>query len=150
MSAWIYWIIVTAVLLILELATGTIAALCAAAGCVLAAITAIIGLSVEFQFLAFVVGLILAFIFLAPLVNRYRKKNPLGKGAYNSNMEAMVGKEGVLDRAIPGKPGHFGHMKLDGANWQVRSENGQPIAAGTPVRIVNYDSIILIVKEITA
>ena len=148
MAAWIYWLIISAVLLIVELASGTVGALCAGVGCFLAAVVSMFGVGFEWQLFTFLVGLVLAFIFLAPLVNRYRKRNPLGKGEYNSNMDALIGREGVLDSSASEEPGRFGRMSLDGASWQVKSDSGLPIPSGTAVKVVNYDSIILIVKPL--
>ena len=145
MSLWIIWLIATAVLLIIELLTGLVATFCVAVGCLFAFVAALAGFGMEVQLGALVAGVILAFIFLVPFINRIRKSKKSQRPAYNSNMEALVGREGFLSREIPADGG-LGRLRIDGDDWQVRSSDGSPLPHGAKVRVTGYDSIILTVK----
>ncbi len=147
MSLWIVWLIATAVLLVIELITGLVATFCVAVGCLFAFVVAFVGFGVETQLGALVIGVILAFVFLVPFFNRLRKGKKNGRPDYNSNMEALIGREGFINRAIPAD-GALGRMRIDGDDWQVRSSSGAAIPHGTKVRVTGYNSIILTVKPV--
>ena len=147
MSLWIIWLIATAVLLVIELLTGLVATFCVAVGCLIAFCFALAGFGIETQLGAMVVGVILAFIFLVPFINRIHKGKKQSRPVYNSNMEALIGREGILNREIPADGG-LGRLRIDGDDWQVRSRDGEPVAHGTKVRVTGYDSIILTVKPV--
>ena len=136
MSLWIIWLIATAVLLVIELLTGLVATFCVAVGCLMAFVAALVGFGIEVQLGALVVGVILAF----------KGKKP-HRPDYNSNMDALIGREGFLSREIPADGG-LGRLRIDGDDWQVRSNDGSSIAHGTKVRVTGYDSIILTVKPV--
>ncbi len=144
-SLWIMWLIGAALLLVIELLTGWIATFCVGVGCIVASAMDLSGCSFQWQLIGVVVGVILAFIFLAPFVNRLRKARA-HREAYNSNMDALIGREVAVEAAIPDNA--LGRVRIDGDSWQARSHNGEAIESGTSVKVTGYDSIILIVKPI--
>ena len=93
MSLWIIWLIATAVLLVIELLTGLVATFCVAVGCLIAFCFALAGFGIETQLGAMVVGVILAFIFLVPFINRFPRDTKLyqlmttkpGEGVFGGN-----------------------------------------------------------------
>lgn len=145
MVTWVMWLIAAALLLVLELLTGWIATFCVGVGCLVAAVMDIAGCSLQWQLAGVVTGVILAFIFLAPFVNRLRKSRP-HREAYNSNMDALIGREIQIEKSIP--LNGLGRVRIDGDSWQARSSHGEAIDYGTTVKVTGYDSIILIVKPI--
>lgn len=144
MTAWIIWLILCGALLLLELLTASLAALCGASGCVAAFLFAVFGASVEAQLMAAAVGTILALIFLSPQVNRYRSRHRKDSPAMNTNMDALIGRTATLSRDITADAP--GRVRIDGDNWQARSASGAPLPKGTMVKVTGYDSIILTVK----
>jgi len=147
MTLWIIWLIAGAALLVIELLSGAVAALCVATGCLAAAIAAIAGAGIEMQFAAMAAGVILAFVFIAPIVNRMRRRKAAHREEYNSNMKALIGREAIMTKPYENEA-EPGRARIDGDNWQVRSHDGDPIARGIRVSVIGYDSIILIVKPI--
>lgn len=147
MTLWIVWLIAVAVLLVVELLTGLVASFCLAFGCLLAFVAALAGWGIEVQLVALVAGVIIAFIFLVPFVNRIKKSRRPHRLEYNSNMDALIGREGVLSQAIEAD-GNPGRLRIDGDYWQARSTDGSPLPEGTRVRVTGYDSIILVVKAV--
>lgn len=145
MSLWVIWLIATALLLVLELITGWIATFCVGIGCLIASVMDLLGCSLQTQLVGVVIGVILAFIFLAPFVNRIRQSHR-HREAYNSNMDALIGREAPVEMTIGQNA--LGRVRIDGDSWQARSTNGEEILSDTMVRVTGYDSIILIVKPL--
>lgn len=144
----IIWLVAAAVLVVLELITGMVASFCMAIGCVAAMIVSYITPDVKVQLLAFAIGTILSFIFLAPVIRKWQKnkgdKNP---ATQNSNMDALIGRIVTVIQTIPAD-GDLGRIKIDGDNWQARSVKGEEIEEGTKVKVVSYDSIIIEVEKV--
>ena len=147
MSLWIVYLIAAAVLMIIELLTGFVATFCVAIGCVIAAVLDFMGLSIEAQLVGLAVGVIVAFILFAPLINHLRKKHNVHREEYNSNMNALIGREVFVPQSIPGGGG-VGRVTVDGDSWQAVSNSGDAIESGVRVRVTGYDSIILTVKPV--
>lgn len=150
MALWIIWLIAGAVLLIIELLSGIVATLCMAVGCIAASILALAGFGVEIQLAGMAAGVILAFVFLAPLINRMRKRKSPDREEYNSNMNALIGRDAIMTKPFESDSSEPGRARIDGDNWQVRSHNGSSLGHGEKVRVIGYDSIILIVKPVTS
>ena len=66
---------------------------------------------------------------------------------YKSNVDAMVGRIAEVSEEINNEK-NKGLVLLDGDVWQARSHNNEVITKGTPVEIVQINSIILIVKKV--
>jgi len=145
MELWIIWLIVAAVFLIIELLSNVVATLCMAVGCIVAAVLALIGFGVVGQVMGLVVGVILSFVFIAPLVNRMHRRRRKHSETYNSNMNALIGRTAVVTKPFR-SDSEPGRARVDGDNWQIRSENGAPIDCDTTVTVVGYDSIVLVVR----
>lgn len=143
MTAWILWLILCGALLLLELFTASLAALCGACGCLAAFFFAVFGGSVDAQLIAAAVGTVASLVFLMPLVNRYRSMRKKDTPAFNTNMEALIGRTAPLMRDITLE--NPGRVRIDGDNWQARSASGKPLEKGTMVKVTGYDSIILLV-----
>lgn len=146
MNMWAIWLLSAAILLIIELLSNIVATLCLAVGCICALIPALCGASIGWQLAALVAGSILAFIFLAPVLNRLHLRKRQARH-YNSNMEALIGRTEPVKKYI-GPDGALGRVRIDGDYWQAKSKDGRAIEEGTLVRVVSYDSIILTVEPV--
>lgn len=60
-SSWLLWLIIAAILIIIELLTSMIATFCLAAGCLIAMVCALLGW-VEAQLIGAIIGTVIAFI----------------------------------------------------------------------------------------
>ena len=90
------------------------------------------------QLLLFVVVLGLSLAFLRP-----RLLARLNGPGVPSRTEALIGREGVVTHDIDATVG-AGRVNVIGQDWAARAV--QPIPAGTRVRVVGADGIILEVK----
>lgn len=147
LDLWILWLIAAGILLVIELLTSLVATLCVAIGCIGAAIVALAGATLGWQLGVMAAGIVLAFAFVAPWINRiHNRRQNAHSDNYNSNMEALIGRETTVDcEIVSGRPGR---VRVDGDSWQAVSTDGQPIGAGCRVRITGYDSIILKVEKL--
>lgn len=60
-SSWFLWLIIAAILIIIELLTSMIATFCLAAGCLIAMVCALLG-GIEAQLIVAIIGTVIAFI----------------------------------------------------------------------------------------
>ncbi|MDE6198574.1 MAG: NfeD family protein [Muribaculaceae bacterium] len=145
MTPWLIWLISAIVMLVIEVFTGTVAALCLAVGCVLALIPAAVGAEVVMQFVVASAGAVVAFLVLSPVVRKY-KLNKATRRDERSNMDAIIGRTGIVTEPIyPG--GRQGRVKVDGDNWLAEAEAEYcPIQKGDSVEVVSYESIVIKVR----
>ena len=87
----------------------------------------------------------LSLLFIRPSALKYLHRNADDR---LSNADALMGREGRVSQDIAA--GAHGRVAIDGDDWKAVSADGQPIAKGTAVRVVDRDSIILTVQPISA
>ena len=144
MSPLTLWFVVACVLYIVEIVTSGFVILGFAIGATLSAITAWIGGGTEVQIGAFIVGALLFFFFIRPvLMRRWKERHArLPK----TNAEALIGRKGKVTEAIDADA-HTGRVQIDGDNLMARSADGETIPANAHVTVNGLDSTILIVKR---
>lgn len=145
MDSWLIWLIITALLILVELLTSFIATFCLAVGALLAMVASLLGGGLEWQLGALVLGTVLAFIFFAPFIRRLQSRRGKSDDRGVSNMDALRGRVAEVVEAIP-SDGSCGRVRVDGDRWQARSVDGCAFSVGDKVRVVGYDSIILDVE----
>lgn len=143
-SNWLFWLILAALMTVIELLTNTFAFFCLVGGCLVALIVEILGFGLEAQLLGAAIGSVVAFIAFLPLMRKHRAEQQSGTSP--SNMDALIGRTTVVVQPV--EAGKMGRAKIDGDNWQIRSADNSAINAGEQVRVVGYDSIILTVERI--
>jgi membrane protein implicated in regulation of membrane protease activity len=101
-----------------------------AAGALVAAVLAFAGVGVGFEWVAFVGVSAGAFAALRPIARRLDQGGPAaGIGA-----NRLIGETAIVLDSIG--PGDLGLIRVDREEWRAESLDGSPIAAGTPVRVV--------------
>lgn len=147
---WIIWLIACGILLITEVLTQMLWALCLAVGCLLGFAGDLCGASPVWQFVLFIVGALLSYVLLVPLFQRWHALQVDRKGkAARTGMDALLGRHAVLaDEITAERPGRG---RIDGDSWQMVSDDKAvpAIPRGTEVVITGYDSIILYVRPVT-
>lgn len=113
-------------------------------GAVLGSFAAGLNLSLEWQIVFFSAGTLLSFFLIRPAMKKYAYRRSDG---FKTNIDAMVGRQATVTEEISNE-NNRGRVSLDGDIWQARSQSNEVIPAGTPVEIVQLNSIILIVKKI--
>ena len=142
---WHVWLIVALVFFILEIFTTGIAVICFSFGAVGSCIAALCGANLTWRVIVFAIVTLVSFIFIRPmLIKLFYKK---GKNEVKTNMEALIGRKGIVSEAIDPVTGS-GRVKVDGDDWKAVSVNDQPIELGARVEILKLDSVIVTVKKI--
>lgn len=140
MDGWLIWIIIALVLLVVELMTTAVAALCLMIGCIAAAVPAFFDASLWWQTAAFVVASLLSFVFIRPVIMNHLMKGK--SGGRKSGVQALIGREATVVEAIDAKKG-TGRVAIDGDDWKAVSD--MVIDKGQKVIVKSIDSIILTV-----
>ena len=135
---WTVWAVVAMLCLIMEMSSGDFYVTCFGIGAVAALVVSLPGMPFWTQVVAFAVFSVLSIYFLRPrlvaLLNR-------STGHRLSNADAIIGRIGEVSETI--KAGGYGRVKLDGDDWKAEADSAADIPAGTKVRIVGRDSIIV-------
>jgi membrane protein implicated in regulation of membrane protease activity len=129
------WIVVAIVAAIVEVSIPHFGVVFVSVGAVAAAIAAALGLGFPAQVVVFLVGLGLSFGLLRP-----RLMARMGGRGIPSRTEALIGREGLVTHDIETTVG-AGRVNVGGEDWAARS--AQPLPAGTRIRVVAADGIVL-------
>ncbi len=144
MLPYYYWLIATAFLVILELVTAGFGVICFAIGTLIAAILAYFELGLEFQISAFIVGSILALVFIRPFALKWLNRHSNEQVA--TNADAIIGRKAIVSETIDAVKG-TGYVKIDGDQWKAVSADGSVIEAGGEVTVISRESIVLTVNR---
>lgn len=138
------WLIAAIVLFILEIITPGFVLANFGVAAIGAAIAGWLGGSLEIQTITFIVVCLLSFITVRPLLRRtiIQHGNGIATG-----IDALPGKLARVTESIPGGI-EAGRVQIDGDSWRALSDNGQPLALGSTVRVVRADSNTLIVQSV--
>ena len=136
----IIWLILTAVFLLAEAATVTVVSLWFAAGALAAMAMALAGGSLWLQALVFLVVSAMALTALRPLVRKY-----LTPKLTATNIDSVIGAECMVTMSIDNIAA-AGQVKLNGMEWTARSSSGEPIKAGTKVRVDRIEGVKVFVS----
>ncbi len=141
-NAWLAWVLIAILCLIIELGSGDLFVICFAVGAVFASAASAIGLGLVPQIIVFAVASFLCIYFIRPAAKRWLHRNDENRP---SNADALMGRTGRVSEAIVA--GGYGRVAIDGDDWNALSADGRAIAEGATVRVVGRDSIILTVEE---
>ena len=145
LSLWLVWLLAAALLIVIEIFTTSAVALCIAIGAIAGFVAGNAGGGPAVQLTLFVVLTVAAFLAIPPLMRRYGRIHQPAEGD-RSNMDAIIGRTAILHHEL--SPGHLSRIRIDGDNWQARSDTDRTIPAGTTVKVTAYNSIILTVTPI--
>ena len=148
MTIWIIWLIVAAVLVIIEVMTQMVWTLCLAVGCLGALVASLCDAGPVAQAATLAVTAVAAYIVLMPYMRRWHHRVTEREGRrLSTGMDALVGQEATVIKSI--EPGRLGRVKAYGDYWQARARDGhESFRVGDRVRIHSYDSIILTVESV--
>jgi membrane protein implicated in regulation of membrane protease activity len=129
------WLAIAFVAAILEVSIPHFGSAFVSAGAIAAAAAAYLGASVPLQIGTFVVVLMVSLIALrSTLVGK------LGGRGVPSRTDTLIGRHGIVTHEIDPTIG-AGRVNVSGEDWAARS--AQSVAAGTRVRVIAADGIVL-------
>lgn len=113
-----------------------------AAGSLAALIAALLGAPLGLQIALFVIVSLLCLLAIRPLAKKY-----LTPRIQATNADRVIGTEGRVTEDIDNIQGK-GTVTIGGAVWTARSQNGDPIPAGTLVRILRIEGVKVYVEQV--
>lgn len=134
------WLIILVLLVIGELMTLGLTTIWFSAGALAAILVAIPGGPVWLQILVFAVVSLVLLYFTRPIAMKYFNKNRT-----KTNVESMIGREGVVKKEIDNLGGK-GQVLVGGMEWTARSAGSNGIPEGTVVVIRAVSGVKLIVE----
>ena len=138
----IIWLVLMVVFLIAEAVTVATISLWFAAGALVALLVSLLGLQVWLQVVLFLLvsGVLLAC--LRPMVKRHFTPK-----LTRTNVDAIVGTRGMVTAEIDNVCA-AGQVKLNGMEWTARSTSGEPISAGTIVKVDRIEGVKAFVSPV--
>jgi membrane protein implicated in regulation of membrane protease activity len=134
------WIALAIVAAILEVSIPHFGVVFVGVAAIAAALGAFFGLSLVGQLAIFVVVLAVSLMVLRP-----RLIKQLDAPGVPSRVQSLIGRDGVVTHDIEQTVG-AGRVNVGGEDWAARAN--QPIAAGTRIRVVGADGIVLEVSAV--
>lgn len=106
-----------------------------AAGALVAAIAAMLNASYWLQVTLFLVVSCVILALMWPFVKKF-----LNPSLQKTNLDSIVGAEGLVTADIDNLTAQ-GQVKLNGMEWTARSSSGEPIGAGTRIRVDRIEGV---------
>jgi membrane protein implicated in regulation of membrane protease activity len=139
---WWVWMILAAVCIVAEIFTAGFFIFWFGIGALAAGLLSLFGLSVGWQWAAFVVvsGVLLAIS--RRFAERFTKQQPPGIGA-----DRFIGKRGVVLDQVDNQA-NTGRIRIDEEEWRADSDADEIIPTGKRVEVTRVDGTHMIVKPV--
>lgn len=141
---WAFWLMLTAVFIVIEAVTVNLVSIWFAIGSFCALIVSLFGVSVTAQIItaAALSAISLALILIFKPFDKMKHKK-----AQATNSDRVIGREAlVLNEINPIKD--QGTVKVLGQIWSAVSNDGKPINEGETVKVLSISGVKLTVKKI--
>jgi len=136
---WI-WAVLAVALLAGEIFTAGFFMLPLGLGAAVAAVLALLGIALAWQWVAFVSVSLLAFLFLRRFASKITQKQPIKTG-----VDRLLGMTGVVIEAI--EPlSTSGKVRVDREVWRAENSGGEPVPVGTPIVVDSVGGTHLVVR----
>jgi membrane protein implicated in regulation of membrane protease activity len=132
------WLALAIVAAIVEVSIPHFGVMFVSIGAVAAAIAAALGFGLAVQLIVFAAALVLSLMLL-----RERLLKQMGGRGVPSRTESLIGREGIVTHDVDAVVG-AGRVNVGGEDWAARAAT--PLAAGTRIRVVAADGIVLEVR----
>lgn len=140
MSSSIIWLVILAIMIVLEIISLGLTTIWFGIGAIGAAVVAWMGYGIWVQLFVFAVLSVIAMAVFRPIAVRY-----LNRDKEKTNVEDVVGKIVVVTKEINNEQA-TGEVRLNGIEWTARSEDGRVIPKEDKVTVVSVEGVKLIVK----
>ena len=140
MSNCIVWLVILAVMIVLEIFSLGLTTIWFGIGAIGAAIVSWMGYGIWVQRIVFAVLSVIAMAVFRPLAVKY-----LNKDKEKTNIDGVVGEVVVVTKEINNEMA-AGEVQLNGMSWTARSQDGRVIPEAERVTVVSVQGVKLIVK----
>lgn len=139
MQSW-YWLIIMAVLILIEIATLGLTTIWFAFGALAAFIASLAGANLIVQIIVFLAVSLITLIFTRPVAVRF-----FNSDRTKTNAESLIGEKAVVVEKID-NINASGRVALNGQEWTARSSDNDIIDAGETVTVDSISGVKLIVS----
>lgn len=136
------WLVIVAVMLIIEIFTMGLTTIWFSIGALASAIAAAFGAPLGIQILLFVAVSLLVMFLVRPFAMRVVNKERM-----KTNIEAVVGEQAVVQETIDNLK-EQGKVIFRGVDWMARSIDNSLIPEGELVQIEEVSGVKLVVKKV--
>ncbi len=137
----VLWMIVAIIFSVAEGLTLGLTFIWFAGGAVLAMLLSFLKLPVLVQVIGFLLGTTLMLIYTRPVA-----KKVLKIGAVKTNVDSLIGKEGIVIKDLESFT--MGQVKVKGQIWTAKPLEDIKVIKGTEVEVIRIEGVKLIVKPI--
>ena len=137
----IIWLVVLAILLVIEFLTLGLTTVWFAGGALVAFLVSLAGGPLWLQLLLFIAVSVVLLLFARPLAVKY-----LNKDVQKTNVDSIPGQKGIVTATIDNLKAE-GQVTIQGMEWTARAKNGNTIEKGKVVRVTAVEGVKLIVEE---
>lgn len=137
----IIWLVVLAILLVIEFLTLGLTTVWFAGGVLVAFLVSLAGGPLWLQLLLFIAVSVVLLLFTRPLAVKY-----LNKDVQKTNVDSIPGQKGIVTATIDNLKAE-GQVTIQGMEWTARAKNGNTIEKGKVVRVTAVEGVKLIVEE---
>ncbi len=134
------WVMLAAILLIAEIFTVTFFLLPFAIGAAAAAVLEYLGVSVGWQWIAFIVVSASLLVILRRYGDRITHEPPVRTG-----VDRLLGKRGVVIEQVTSHTSE-GRVRIEREEWRADSVDGSMLPVGTAVTVERIDGTHLVVR----
>lgn len=139
----LYWLILLAVFLVIEIITLGLTTIWMAAGALVGFLAAILHAPLWSQIVLFLIVSIILIVFTRPVAERY-----FNRSRVKTNVGGIVGKEGKVTEQIDNF-NETGTVLINGVEWMARNEKDETlINAGARVVVRRVEGVRLYVEEV--
>ena len=137
----IIWLVVLAILLVIEFLTLGLTTVWFAGGALVAFLVSLAGGPLWLQLLLFIAVSVVLLLFTRPLAVKY-----LNKDVQKTNVDSIPGQKVIVTATIDNLKAE-GQVTIQGMEWTARAKNGNTIEKGKVVRVTAVEGVKLIVEE---
>lgn len=137
----IIWLVILAVLIIIEIVTLGLTTIWFAGGALVALVVSLLGGPLWLQLLLFLAISVVLLVFTRPLAKKYMNAN-----VQKTNVDSIPGKTGVVIQTIDNLKAE-GQVMVDGMEWTAKAEGKERIEEGKVVKVKAVEGVKLIVEE---
>lgn len=139
----VIWLILAAVLLVIEAATTALTTIWFAGGALAAAVAAWFSAGFVTQLILFFAVSVVLLIFTRPLAVRY-----MNRGVTKTNVESLIGRTAVVTEEVSNLS-QTGQVRINDIDWLARAkDNDCMIPKDAVVKILEVHGVKLIVEEV--
>jgi len=138
---WQFWLILSGIFFIFEMATVGFLVFWFAIGALITMIVSFFVDNVVIQTAVFIISSVLLLFLTKPFVKKFTATKPKVK----TNAYSIIGKNAIVTKEINSHKGEVGQIKVGGESWTAKSNSEEIIPVDTEVKVLEIDGVKAVV-----